>query len=171
MIRGRRPGFTLIELAAVVVVVAILAGVAASTMAASAGARSAAAARRLLRDLTFARQRAVATGTRTWVVFDTAAGTWSLLEEDPADPGRAGASAITDPLSGRPMVETLGAGTWAGVALQSAAFDAGAEVGFDWLGRPLNATGSDLAATGTAVLSGGRQVSVTAGTGHVYAGP
>lgn len=171
--RGRGPepprslGFTLVELTAVIIVVAILSGVAAATLGAVTGNRSAVAAKQLLFDVTFARQRAVATGTRTWVVFDADADTWSLLEENPAAPGRAGATAIADPLTGAAFVETLGAGVWTGVGVESAAFDAGTEVGFDWLGRPLNAAEADLAAAGAVVLSGGHRVEVAVATGHV----
>jgi len=123
----RRPdrggGFTLIELVAVLVIVAVLAAVAVPSLDAIGETRAAMAARQLLRDLTFARQRAVATGTRTWVVFDIDAETWSVLGEDPAAPGRAGATVLTDPATGRDHVQRLDAGSFVGVGISSAAFD------------------------------------------------
>ncbi len=89
---SRGGGFSLIELIAVMIVVGILAAAVAPVLSATARTRAAMAARHLVRDLTFARQRAVATGTRSWVVFDTAAETWTVLVEDPASPGRINAA-------------------------------------------------------------------------------
>jgi hypothetical protein len=53
------------------------------------------------------------------------------------------------------------------VQIVSAAFDDDVEVGFDWLGCPLNAAESALGAEGTVALSGGQVVRVTPVTGHV----
>jgi len=171
----RRPpggGFTLIELVAVLVIVAVLAAAVAPSLQAMADTRAAMAGKQLLADLTFARQRAVATGTRTWVLFDAGAETWSLLAEDPSDPGRAGAATLTDPADGRPYAITLGTDPFVGVAITAVAFDGADEVGFDWLGRPLNAEEAELAANGTVSLTGGHIVRVATGTGHIsYSAP
>jgi prepilin-type N-terminal cleavage/methylation domain-containing protein len=169
---SRGDGFTLIELVAVMVIVAVLAAVAVPSLDAIGQTRAAMAARQLLRDLTFARQRAVATGTVSWVVFDPDAETWSVLGEDPAAPGRAGAALLTDPATGRNHVQQLDAGSFVGVQIVSAAFDGDVEVGFDWLGRPLNAAETALAADGTVTLSGGHVLRVAAMTGHtMYESP
>ncbi|MCH8828973.1 MAG: GspH/FimT family pseudopilin [Planctomycetes bacterium] len=69
--------------------------------------RATLAARQLLRDLSFARQRAVATGTRSWVVFDTGNHSWSVLAEDPTTPGRTNASVIEDPATGQDFIQPL----------------------------------------------------------------
>jgi prepilin-type N-terminal cleavage/methylation domain-containing protein len=172
----RRPrrggGFTVIELIAVLLIVAVLAAAAVPSLDAMADTRSAAAARQLQADLTFARQRAVATGSVTWVVFDVSAETWSVLVEDPADPGRASATVVNDPATGRPFVQQLGVGSFVSVAIVSAEFDGDVEVGFDWLGRPLSAVETDLTAAGTVTLTGGHVVSVARATGHVtYTAP
>ena len=168
----RDAAFSLIELIAVIVMTAVLAAVAVPTFNQLADTRAAAAAKQLLRDLSFARQRAVATGTTSWVVFDAGAETWSVLAEDPDNPGRANASIITDPPTGQTFVQTLGTGAFQGVEIVSADFDGDAEVGFDWLGQPLNATGGALAASGSATLSGTHGVSVVATTGYVsYVAP
>ena len=168
----RDGGFTLIELVAVLVIVAVLAAVAVPTLDAIGGTRATMAAKQLLRDLTFARQRAVATGTVTWVVFDTAAETWSILTEDPDNPGRAGATLMSDPATGRSYTQTLGAGSFVGVQIVSAAFDGDVEVGFDWLGRPLSASESSLAAQGSVTLTANHVVNVAQTTGYAsYAAP
>ena len=169
---SRGGGFSLIELIAVMIVVGILAAAVAPVLSATASTRAAMAARHLVRDLTFARQRAVATGTRSWVVFDTAADTWSVLAEDPNSPGRINAAVLTDPATSGPFVQSLGVNQFVGVQLVTAAFDGNDEIGFDWLGRPLNQTEAALAAQGSVTLSGSHVVTVEVGSGFVaYAPP
>ena len=163
----RGGGFTLIELLAVMVVVAIMALVAIPTITTLSADRSSIAARQLLRDLSFARQRAVATGTRSWVVFDTVAHTWTILAEDPLAPGRAGAAVIQDPATGHDFVQTLDVNEFAGVQFVTVDFDGNLEVGFDWLGQPLNDTEAALAALGSVTLSGNDVVEVQIETGYV----
>ena len=167
----RRPraggGFTLVELIAVLVIVAVLAAVSVPALNNATDTRATMAARVLLRDLTFARQRAMVTGTNTWVAFDTNVHTWSVLAEDPEDPGRAGASVIPDPATGRTFTQTLNAGPFAGVLLLGADFDGQPEIGFDWLGQPRNSTESDLDDEGSVTLTGGQRLTVAVGTGKV----
>jgi len=161
-------GFTLIELVAVIVIIAVMAAAAVPSLSNLPDTRSAMASKQLLRDMTYACQRAVATGAPTWIVFDTTAQTWSLFVENLSNPGRANATALPDAASGRSFVQTLNAGSLVGVELTSVNFDANNEVGFNWLGKPLNITESQLAATGTVVLTGGHTISVVPETGHVY---
>ena len=164
---SRGGGFSLIELIAVMVIVGILAAVAAPVLSAATGARAAMAAKQLVRDLTFARQRAVATGTRSWVVLDTAADTWSVLAEDPSSPGRINAAVLTDPATSGPFVQSLGVNQFVGVQVVTAAFDGNVEIGFDWLGRPLNQTEAALAAQGSVTLSGSHVITVEVESGFV----
>ena len=169
---GTNGGFTLIELVAVMILTAILAAASIPALTSLNQSREAGAAANMYRSMTFARQYAVATGNRTWVVFNVGGNSWSVLMEDPLAPGRSGASLMTDPASGQDYVETLNSDTTVGVSLLSAAFDAGSEIGFDWLGRPLNATENELAATGTVTLTGTHQVTVEVDTGHIrYVAP
>ncbi len=169
---GRGGGFTLIELLAVMVIIAILAAVTVPSMNAMDDTRAAMAAKELLRDLSFARQRAVATGAVTWIVFDVNAESWSILAEDPAAPGRAGASVISDFATGRTYTQTLNTGSYSGVEIVTAAFDGDVEIGFDWLGRPINAAESDLAAQGAVTVTGSHEVTVAVETGFVdYVAP
>jgi prepilin-type N-terminal cleavage/methylation domain-containing protein len=170
--RRRRPAFTLIELIAVIVIVAVLAAVAAPTLHTFGDTAAIMAAKTLVHDLTFARQRALATGTSTWVVFDSGAATWSLLAEDPSNPGRAAAALITDPATNSSYIHTLGADAFVGVALTSAAFDGDVEIGFDWLAQPLNATEAALATQGVVTLTGNHVVTIAVGSGQTtYVAP
>lgn len=165
-------GFTLIELIAVVTIALIMSGVAIASLGPLQSTRRGMAATRLQRDLCFARQRAIATGTNHWVVFSVGSQNWTLLVENPANPGRANAIALTDTATGQPYLTQLGVDPLVGVQLQSAAFAGQPIVGFDWLGRPLNSTGTLLAANGQVVFQSGATVGVTAGSGLVtYSGP
>ncbi len=170
-------GFSLIELVAVMLIVGILAGAAVVSLSSTTNNRSTMAAKQLLRDLTFARQRAVATGTPSWIDFDPGVGveTWTVKAEDPVSvpTGWSDASVLTDPATGQPFVQTLGVGSFAGVALSAAGFDTFQIVGFDWMGQPWTYDGGTelaLVADGTITISGGHTVTVEAGTGHI-AGP
>jgi prepilin-type N-terminal cleavage/methylation domain-containing protein len=173
----RRPqrggGFSLFELIAVMVVIGIMAGTAVVTLSTTTSNRSVVAAKQLLRDMTFARQRAVATGTRSWVSFNTAAHSWTVLVEDPDMPGRVNASILTDPATGAPFTQLLNTGQFAGVTLTAVNFDAQDEVGFDWLGRPLHEVTetTPLAGSGTVTFSGGQVLTVGSETGYVTMTP
>lgn len=165
--RKRSAGFTLIELLAVLIIVGIMAGVAWPSMSNLGSTRSGLAGRQLLRDLTFARQRAMATGTIHWVAFDTGLGTWSVYVENPSSPGRAGASILTDLANGMPYVTSLATAEFHGVSITSCNFGGGPEIGFNWIGKPLVVGGFDMSTQGVVTLTGGRQVTVEARTGHI----
>lgn len=151
------------------VIVGILAGTAVISLSSTTGKRSAMAARQLQRDLTFARQRAVATGTRSWVAFDTIGQTWTVRAEDTGSPGRAGSLVLTDPATGGQFVQEMNQGTFLGVTMASVDFDTEDWIGFDWLGRPLDKTGeaTPLGADGVVTFSGGDLITVNKDTGHV----
>lgn len=133
--------------------------------------RQVAAAMQLQRDLTYARERAMATGLRHWVVFSIGSNSYSILSEDPLNPGRTGALTITDPATQAPFVQRLNAEEFAGAALDSVYFDTQGEVGFTWLGEPLNSEEAALAATGVVQLTGDHQLNVQSGTGMVTYDP
>lgn len=165
-------GFTLVELIAVMIVAAILGVAAAVSLGSLPETRRAAAARQVHRDLTFARERAMAGGLSHWVAFTVGTNSYSVLADDPANPGRPGALTITDPATRQPFVQRLGVNESAGVVLASASFDGQAEVGFDWLGRPITAAGTPLAADGSVQITGGGTVFVRRTTGIIeYAAP
>lgn len=151
------------------VVLGILAGTAVISLSSTTGKRSAMAGRQLQRDLTFARQRAVATGTRSWVEFDTIGQDWTVRVEDTASPGRASSLILTDPATGGDFVQEMNTGAFLGVTMTSVDFDTEDWVGFDWLGRPLDETGeaTPLTNDGLVSFSGGDSVTVNKDTGNV----
>ncbi|MHC4650807.1 MAG: pilus assembly FimT family protein [Planctomycetota bacterium] len=167
-------GFSLIELVAVMVGVGIISATADGSLSSTTGNRATMAAKQLQRDMTFARQRAVATGTPSWVEFDSVGQTWTVRVEDPSSPGRAGATVLTDPATNASFVQALDANQFISVQLTSVDFDAEDWIGFDWLGRPLKKTleTTPLAGEGSVVLTGGHKVTVEKDTGHIaYVSP
>lgn len=168
-----RCGFSLIELVVVIVLVAIMAAAAVPAIGSMTAAKPGAAARHLARDLTFARQQAIARGVTTWVVFSTTDDRYSLLVESTTSPGRAGATPLTDPATGRSFVQSFVDGEYSQVDLLSVSIGGagGTDLGFDWLGRPVNTSGTMLTATSTITLSGGYSVTVEPQTGLAQSHP
>ena len=169
---GGRSAFSLIELVAVTLVVGILSGVAVVAVSNATGTRPSLAATQLLRDLTYVRQRAMATGIRSWVVVNTGAEMWTVLVEDPASPGFAGATIPNDPAMHQPFVVSL-SDHFPGVDIVSANFDTTLTIGFDWQGQPWSYNGTEnvLVADGTVTFNGGHIVVVKAKTGHILYTP
>ena len=155
----------MVELVAVMVLAGILAAVAVPAVGSISSTRAAAVQRQVQRDLSYARERAVSTGRGTWVTFSPVANTYAILQEPLGSPGRANAITVVDPATGRGFVNEVGDLT-PGVALLGASFDGGAEVGFDWKGRPVVTSGSSLSAAGVVTITGSRTVTVQPGTGH-----
>jgi MSHA pilin protein MshC len=164
---GRLGGFSLVELVTVLVIIGILAAVAVPAVASFSGSRSAVAAQRIARDLSFARHLATSSGRRTWAVFSVPANSFAVLAEPTGSPGRVNAITCSDPGTGLPLTCTLNADPFAGVSLVSVSFDSGSEVGFDWLGRPLDSAGAQLSAPGVVSLSGGQTVTIAPGSGRI----
>jgi prepilin-type N-terminal cleavage/methylation domain-containing protein len=168
-VAGAARGFTLFELVVVIIITAVLAAVAVPAMSSVPGSRRAAAQRAIQRDLSYARERAICTGLRTWAVFNVGGNSYSLLAEPPGNPGRANAAVLADPGTGRTFIRPLNSGELAGVSLVSAVFGTAAEVGFDWQGAPVTSAGAPLAAAGVVAITGGKAVRVEAGSGRVTA--
>lgn len=160
--------FTLIELVAIMVVLAIIAAVGIPAALSAFTARPEGAEKQIVRDLTYARARAMTCGRCTWVTFNVAADSYSVLIDDPASPGFAGALALNDPSTGKAMTVLIGRNEFAGVNVTAAAFDADNSVGFDPLGRPIKTSGAVLIADGAVTLAGGHTVTVATPTGRVH---
>jgi prepilin-type N-terminal cleavage/methylation domain-containing protein len=170
--RTERPGgFTLIELIAVLVIVGIMSAAVVPALNSYGSSRQVAASTQVLSDLHFARQRAVARGVRTWIVFDTDAETYSIFTESSESPGRDNRVAMTDEVTGGAYVIDLSTGPYAGSGITSAVIGDDVEVGFDYLGRSLDANEAILSTDGSVVLAGGFTITIAARTGHCYIAP
>lgn len=162
-------GFSLLELIAVLAILAVLSLSAGPVLSSVDANRQAHGAGTLRRDVAYARQAAVATGTRTWVVLDVGSDSYELYAEDPDNPGRANRTLMLDPADGEPFQVTLGLGAQLGATLTQVAIENdGVEVGFDYLGRPLLEDESAMTQDATITVSGSRTIVVAGVTGHVY---
>jgi prepilin-type N-terminal cleavage/methylation domain-containing protein len=163
-----RRGFTLVELVAVSVIIGVLSVTAMVSMSNTGATRERAAARHLARDLRFAREWAMATGLQTWASLNVSTHSWTVLADDRASPGRAGALAISDPATGNSLITRINTGEYAGARLMSVSVPGGgSEFGFDWLGRSENTAGAPLSADVTITIGSAPVVRVVAGTGAV----
>ena len=167
-----RTAFTLIELIAVIVITAIIAGVAVPAMNSIANSRGSGAGRAIVQHLSFARERALNSGNRVWVVFDPDAESYALFAEPDGGSGYADALALIEPTTGRQMGMTLDTGEFAGIGITSASFRGSTPnstpvVGFDWLGSPLAQSGSALGSNGEVVLTTGATIEVRVFTGDI----
>ncbi len=158
-------GFSLIELIAVLIITAVLSVAAGPILSSVDDNRQALAANALRRDLAYARQVAIATGTRAWVVFDAVGQTYELYQEDPDNPGRANRALMRDPAIGEDFQVAMDSG--AQLASVSIEGD-GAEIGFTYLGQPLLQDETDMTQNAQITLTGSRTIVVTGVTGHVY---
>ncbi|MBY0263723.1 MAG: prepilin-type N-terminal cleavage/methylation domain-containing protein [Phycisphaerales bacterium] len=159
-----RRGFTLVELIVVMIIIAIISATAVSAMSSTPQTRQRVGARLLVRDLLAARERAMSLGTPAWVRVDLT----SELVEYLAGATYASALALSETGSGRPWRTRLhtssDASSLVGVQLGTVNGSSSSPyiMGFDWLGRPTDSSGTLLtsAVTITVTVSGFSTASV-----------
>ncbi len=151
-----RRGFTLIEILMVVVILGILSAVILPQLGSRDDQKAISGARVLVADIMYAQNRAIATQKVHYVVFDTAANKYQVLDAWPS-------TIIKHPVNGGPYVVQFGSASGSTVkdaSISSAVFDAKPVLAFDAMGVPH----SYDAGTGTlAALSAG-DVVVRSGT-------
>jgi prepilin-type N-terminal cleavage/methylation domain-containing protein len=155
-----RGGFTLIELIVAIMIIGILTGIAVPVTRSLADTRAGAALRQIERDLTYARERAVATGVLHRVVFDTSAHSYSVVTVTGTDPAGTTTTSVPLPGSGRPFVQALNTGDFQGVTLTTASFNGQSSVTFDWRGVPWAGGTSNWSADGQVTVVGGRTITL-----------
>ena len=154
--------FTLVELMIVITIIAIVAGLAAPMLGDVRSLRLQEAAKLLAADIEFAQTDAIMHNADPRLIrFNTAANQyWVAAASAPTTP-------IANPVDGRPYLVTLGAGRAAavgGITIQSCSLGGDAELRFDGLGVP------DQATDATITLAGGPNtltLTIQAGSGEV----
>ena len=160
-------GFSLVELIAVMVLIGIMGAVAVPAISRANESRAGLAAPLIARDVCYARDTACTSGLATWTVFNTGTSSYSMFQENRTSPGRAGRSAMIDTSTGKVHAQTISAEEFGGTTISAVSLGGGTEIGFDWLGRPINSSEILLTSDGTITLSNGRIVTVIAAAGAV----
>jgi prepilin-type N-terminal cleavage/methylation domain-containing protein len=166
-VRSFGRGFSLVELIAVMVLIGIMGAVAVPAISRANEARAGLAAPLIARDLCYARDAACSSGLATWTVFTTGTSTYSMFQESRTSPGRAGRTPMIDTSTGRAHAQTIGAAEFGGTTISAVSLGGGTEIGFDWLGQPMNSSENLFTSDGTITLSNGRTITVIAVAGAV----
>ena len=142
--RGRRGGFTLVEILAVVVILGIASAIIIPQIGTRDDMRVKAASRTLIADLIYAQNLAISTGQVVYVRFDVAGNSYSLLTNPLSSKAKKG-DPVQHPITQADYVTAFGASHrgWEQVKIDSAKFN-GVDVnfrpeftvGFDEIGSP-----------------------------------
>ena len=185
--RSARRAFTLVEILAVVVIIGIASAIIIPQINSRDDMKAAAAARVVVADLIYAQNLAISTGTSTYVRFDTANNSYSVLQSPTSSSSTYG-TLMTQPVTQQSYIQTFGSTSttttspWANVSIDTVALN-GADatyanmytVGFDSMGSPYvfrysDNTQSDLADGSYLTIKCGTlstQINIAAATGEI----
>ena len=160
-----RQGVTFIELVIVITILGIMAWIAYPKLTPFYEIKLDAAARRLTSDLRYAQSRAIGRRIVHGVLFEPAAGRYTVFAPNAASP-------LVDPANRARIlrVDFNSSAEYKGVAISSATFGTTTGVTFDYFGVPRDTAGVDLASTGRVVLTyqgASDTIDVTPTTGKV----
>lgn len=164
----KNQGYTLIELVLLMSLIIILAVSAIPFFINVGETKAEAAAKKLISDLTYARQLARNYNDIHGISFDSAAETYTVHQYNPST---FSSTTVTDPLTRSNMVINYSqiAGL-SGVNIQSVNFGGTSIIRFSTMGAPQDGNGTDLATAGTVVLEEGgvtRTIQVQPNTGEI----
>ncbi len=166
--KGSR-GFTLIELVMILLIIAIMGVLVMRPISYLSSIREQEAASKVKSDIRYAQSYALSSQQRTRISFDTAAQTYSVYYENPANTWNL----LTDPLNKSNFTINIGSGDYSGVSMSQTNFNGiGNSLVFDDAGKSYscNSSGGSIAALasqGSVTFSGGSTVTVEANTGKV----
>lgn len=157
--RKHQTGFSLIELVLVMMIIGIITVITIpKVFGIIGGVTEKAVAERLIEDLSYLRNYAIANHDTTWLVVDAAQNQWGLY----SGPSALSRSLLADPLTGESLVLDLD-DDYSGVTISSVSFGGSAEVSFNYWGVPSSG--------GTVELSNIRTITLIAETGMVHETP
>jgi prepilin-type N-terminal cleavage/methylation domain-containing protein len=163
-----RRGFTLIELITVMAILGITGVVVVGgTLSYLGEIRSRAAASRLTADIRYVQRTALASGLRTWVVFNIGQNSYQLFIENASNPGKANRAALVRPVDQSSAEMTFGDSAFSGVSITSANINSTTELEFDSFGAPYDGNSVALTANAVVRLSNGVTATIVPVTGFV----
>ncbi len=162
--KGGCNGFTLIEILIVVVLIGIAAMIAVPMMSSAASMQIRSAANMIAADLEYAKSMAITRGQYFSVVFDKNSESYSIKDQDD--------NTIWHPVKKgfRYVINFASDSRLGQVDIVDAVFGGTNEIKFDYLGSPLNGSGSALLVKGTVTLQAGgflKTVHVEPVTGYI----
>lgn len=158
-----RRGFTLIEVVMVIVIVGILTAIAIPRFQAFYAVKLDGAAKKVISDIRYVQQIAIANHTSTRIVFDPVTERYRAEEESPR--GSNFWRAISSPfMSGSMTADFTKDPQYAGINITSPSFGAGSTLMFDWRGQPVSGGSVTLSYNDNT-----RRVEVVGTTGQVKA--
>ncbi len=147
-----RAAFTLTEFTMVIVVLGILAAVTVPRFKSYYELKFSGAVKKVVADIRYAQQVALARHANVRIVFNTSAESYSVQEEYPPDGGVW--INVADPFTRSALSMNFTSDPqYDGIAINSASFGGTTTLRFNWEGIPQNSSGSTLTTDGSLVLT------------------